>query len=583
MTENLRKPTNADVAAIFQTIADLLEIKGENIYKILAYRKAADSLNSLGRDVNELWREGELQTIPGVGKAIAEKIDELLTTGRLRFLEELESEVPLSLIDLLRVPDVGPKKAAMLWRQAGISSLPELEAAARAGKLRGLPGIGEKAEARILSGIEALGRRTNRIPLGQAYPIAQQLREFLLGLPEVQAVEVGGSLRRMRATVGDIDLVAATENPEPVMSAFVDHPLVTKISAQGETKTSGELRGGIPFQVWLHPPAEWGTALQYAIGSKDHSVRLREIAQARGLSLSDRAIIQPDGSETFYATESELYAALGLSWIPPELREDRGEIQAAIQHTIPALIEVEDVIAELHCHSTWSDGQVTIREMAEAARARGYRVLAITDHSGSLGIAGGMNIETIRRQRAEIEQVQREMGDTLRLLQGVEVEILANGSLDYPDDVLASLDVVIASLHSGLRQPRAAVTGRLLAAMRNPHVDIIGHPTGRLIPDREGADLDMESLLATAQETGVALEINAHPSRLDLDDIYARRAKELGIPLSINTDAHAPDQLDVLFYGVATARRGWLEPANVINAWPVERLLAWLNKRGNQG
>ena len=317
MKDTLRKPTNADVAAIFQTIADLLEIKGENIYKILAYRKAADSLNSLGRDVNEIWREGDLQSIPGVGKAIAEKIDELLTTGHLHYLEELENEVPLSLIDLLRVPDVGPKKAAMLWKQAGISSLPELEEAARAGKLRGLPGIGEKSEARILAGIEALSRRTTRIPLGQAYPIAQQLREFLLGLPEVQAAEIAGSLRRMRSTVGDIDLVASTDNPEPVMKAFVDSPLVTKITAQGETKTSGELRGAIPFQVWLHPPQEWGTALQYGTGSKDHSVRLREIAQARGLSLSDHSMLMPDGTEVTYPTESELYAALGLPWIPP--------------------------------------------------------------------------------------------------------------------------------------------------------------------------------------------------------------------------------------------------------------------------
>ena len=582
MAEQVKKPTNADVAAIFQTIADLLEIKGENIYKILAYRKAADSLNSLGRDVNEIWREGGLQSIPGVGKAIAEKIDELLTTNHLHYLEELENEVPLSLVDLLRVPDVGPKKAAMFWKEAGISSLPELEEAARAGKLRGLPGIGEKSEARILSGIEALARRTTRVPLGQAYPIAQQLREFLLGLPEVQAAEIAGSLRRMRSTVGDIDLIASTDNPEPVMKAFVDSPLVTKISAQGETKTSGELRGAIPFQVWLHPPQEWGTALQYGTGSKDHSVRLREIAQARGLSLSDHSMLMPDGTEATYPTEAELYAALGLPWIPPELREDRGEIQAAIQHILPALIELEDIIADLHSHSTWSDGQVSIREMAEAARARGLRVLAITDHSGSLGIAGGMNIESIRRQRTEIDQVQREMGDSLRLLQGVEVEILSDGKLDYPDDVLASLDVVIASVHSGLRQPREVITRRLLRAMRNPHVDIIGHPTGRLIPEREGADLDMESLLATAMETGIALELNAHPSRLDLDDIYSRRAKELGIPVSINTDAHAPDQMDVLFYGVATARRGWLEPKDVINAWPVDRLLAWLQARGNQ-
>jgi DNA polymerase (family 10) len=305
---------------------------------------------------------------------------------------------------------------------------------------------------------------------------------------------------------------------------------------------------------------------------------LRELAQIRDYSLSDHSLLKPDGGEILLATEEELYAFFGMDWIPPELREDRGEIRAALDHHLPVLIQRSDLIAELHCHSTWSDGQVSIRAMAEGAIARGYQVLAITDHSGGLGVAGGMKIPDVQKQRKEIDQVQSELGERLRLLQGAEVEIHSDGSLDYPDEVLAGLNVVVASLHSGLRQPREMITERLVKAMHNPHVDIIGHPTGRLIPDREGADLDMEVVLAEAKSSGVALEINAHPSRLDLEDIYARRAVEMGIPLSINTDAHHPDQLDLLFYGVATARRGWVEAKDVINAWPRERLLKWLNR-----
>ncbi len=574
--------TNAELAGIFQTIADLLEIKGENIYKILAYRRAAESLNNLAENVNDVAQRGELQAIPGVGKAIADKISELIDTGRLQFLDNLSEEVPLSLVELLRVPDLGPKKAALFWKKAGITSLPELEEAARRGKLRELPGVGEKSEARILAGIEALAHRTTRIPLGRAYPLGKQLVEWLRSQPGIASAELAGSLRRMRETIGDIDLVAATENPQRIMAAFIEHPLVEKVYAQGVTKTSVELRGGIPAQLWLHPPAEFGTALQYATGSKEHSVRLREIAQDQGFSLSDRSLLFPDGKEVFLGTEAEVYAAVGLPWIPPEIREDRGEIQAAKKGQLPDLVEPGDILAELHTHSTWSDGQASIREMAVAARERGYKVLAITDHSASLGIAGGMTAEDLRRRKVEIDQVQAEMGDTLQLLQGAEVEILADGRLDYPDDVLAGLDIVIASLHTGLRQGREAATRRVVSAIQNPHVDILGHPTGRLIPEREGADLDMEAVFSAARQSGTALELNANPARLDLSDVYARRAKELGIPLSVNTDAHAPDQYSLLFYGVATARRAWLEPQDILNCWEPGQLRAWLRARGEK-
>jgi DNA polymerase (family 10) len=570
--------TNQQVADTFTRIADLLEIKGEVIYKILAYRKAADSLNTLGRDINDIWREGKLTEIPGIGKAIAEKIDELLSTGSLAFLENLEREVPASLVDLLQVPDLGPKKAALFWKQLGVTNLAELEAAGRAGKLRTLPGMGEKSEARILAGIEALARRGDRIPLGKAWPFAQELLQFLGAIPGVKAVEAAGSLRRMRSTVGDLDFLAAADDSTAVIEAFTNRPDVIHVLSRGEIKTSVEFNRNIRAQLWVHPPERFGTALQYATGSKDHNVRLRELALKRGYSLSDQALLRQDGSELLCATEEEVYSALGLPWIPPEMREDHGEVQAALSGALPDLIQIGAIRAELHCHSTWSDGSLTIREMAEAARQRGLKTLAITDHSASLGVAGGLSPDELLSQREEIHAVQGEMGDAIHLLQGAEVEIRADGSLDFSDEVLARLDIVIASLHTGLRQPREQVTQRMLNAIRCPHVDIIGHLTGRLIPNREGADLDTDAVLAAAKESNVALEINAHPSRLDLDDTLSRRAIEMGIPISINTDAHSAGDFDMLHFGIATARRAWVESSDVINAWDEMRLLDWLRK-----
>ncbi|HEX9618265.1 MAG TPA: DNA polymerase/3'-5' exonuclease PolX, partial [Anaerolineales bacterium] len=571
---------NQQLAETFRTIADLLEIKGEVIYKILAYRKAADSLLNTGRDVNEIWREGHLTDIPGIGKAIAEKIDELLSTGRLEFLEKLSAEVPPSLVELLQVPDLGPKKIALFWKQFGIANLVDLEAAARAGKLRDLPGMGEKSEAKIIAGIESLGRRTTRLPLARAWPAAQEILDRLRAVPGVQAAEAGGSLRRMRETIGDIDLLAAAEDSRAVMEAFVQQPNVQRVLGRGETKSSVEFNNGLRAQLWVHPPERFGTALVYGTGSKDHNVRLRELAQKKGLSLSDQSFLKPDGSEILCAKEEEVYALLGLPWIPPELREDRGEVKAGRAGKLAQLLEVSDLKCELHCHSTWSDGHNTILEMAEAARARGWRALAITDHSPSLGVTGGLTVERLGQQRAEIDAVQRQLGEDFLLLQGAEVEIRADGTLDYSDEILAGLDIVIASLHVGLRQPRERVTQRLLNAIRNPHVDLIGHPTGRIIPDREGADLDMDAVFAAAAESGVVLEISAHPNRLDLSDVHARRAIEMGILLSVNTDAHSPADLDLIQFGVATARRGWVEPKDVINTWEPERLLRWLRGRG---
>jgi DNA polymerase (family 10) len=567
---------NSEFADIFERIANLLEIKGEVVFKTLAYHKAAENLRSLAEDVNGLANQGRLNDIPGVGKAIAEKIRELIETGHLGFLERLEQEVPPTLLDFLEIPDVGPKKAALFWKQANITTLPELAAAAREGRLRSLPGMGEKSEARILAGIEALSRRSKRMTLGVAWPIAERWLAWLRAQPGVTRAEAAGSLRRWKTTVGDLDLVAACSQPAGLMAAFSTHPDVARVLVSGENKSSVELDNGLNVQLWVQPAGRFGTLLQFASGSKDHNVRLRELAQRKGLSLSEQWIRDADGNETLCATEEEVYAALGLPWIAPELREDRGEVQAALENRLPRLLELKDIQGDLHCHTTWSDGRSSIEEMALAAISRGLKVLAITDHSSGLAIAGGLTPERLRQQQQEILAVQQKLGDQIRLLHGAEVDIRSDGELDYPDEVLAELDLVIASLHSSLRQPREEITRRLIKAIHNPYVKIIAHPSGRLLPNREGADLDWEAVLAAVQETGVALEINAHPSRLDLDEVYARKAGEMGIRLCINTDAHSPDNLELMVYGVSVARRAWLTSQAVINTWPLEELLAWL-------
>ncbi len=571
---------NHELAAIFERIADLMEIKGEIIYKTLAYRRAAENLRTLGQEVSSLRNQGQLTDIPGVGKAIAEKIEELLDTGKLEFLEKLELEVPPTLIEILQVPDIGPKKVALFWKQAGITTLSELESAAQQGHLRRLPGMGEKSETRILEGIAALRRRSKRMTLGLAVPVGRRWLDWLREQPGVVQAELAGSLRRWRSTIGDLDLVAASDQPASIMQAFTTHPEVQRVLGQGENKSSVELSNGINIQLWIQPPEKFGALLQFVSGSKEHNVRLRELAQKKGLSLSERGLINEAGQEITFADESGLYKALGLDWIAPELREDRGEIQAAAAGNLPHLITTADLQADFHTHSTWSDGSVSIREMAQAAVQRGLKVLAITDHSVSLGIANGLSAARLREQRLEIQLVQAEMGDQITLLQGAEVEIKADGSLDHPDEVLAELDLVIASLHVSLRQPREEVTRRLINAIRNPHVDIIGHPSGRLLPNREGADLDWETVLREAQLHNIILEINANPTRLDLDEIYARRAAEMGILLSINTDAHSPLDFELAEYGVSVARRAWINAAQVFNTWPEEKIRAFLQSRG---
>jgi len=566
--------TNDEVANLLRRIADMLQIKGEVVYKSIAYRRAADNIAALGLDLHEVQREGNLRDIPGVGQALSKKLTELLTTGRLQYYERLEEQVPPAVLSLLAIPDVGPKTVKLMWERLGIMSVAEAERAARSGELRHLPGLGQKSEQRILRGIQLLHRRSERIPLGTAWPLAQELLAALTSLPDVERVAAAGSLRRMRATVGDLDLLIASREPAPVMAAFGRLPQVERVDLSGDTKTTVILRNGLQVDLRVLPPARYGSLLQYFTGSQAHNVRLRGLAQDRGLSLSEYGF-KRDDEEILCPEEIDVYQTLGLQLIPPELREDRGEIEAAEQGRLPDLVELGDLRGDLHCHSDWSDGACTIEEMALAAIARGYEYLLISDHTQSLGIANGLNVERLRQQQQAIASVNaRHPG--FRLLHGCELEIMADGSLDFPDQVLAELDIVVASIHSGLRQDRDTITRRVLSAVRNPHVDIIGHPTGRLLGQREPSEVDIEAVLREAARHGTIIEVNAIPARLDLDDVYIRQAKDLGVRLAVNSDAHSIDGLDTIRFGIATARRGWAEARDIVNTLPIDNLLALL-------
>lgn len=571
---------NREVAKYFEKIADLLQIKGEAIYRVLAYRRAGESILALSRGVDQIAEEDELEAIPGVGKAIAAKINELLTTGKLEFYERLITEVPESLPELLRVEDVGPKKVARFWKELGITSIEDLDKAARSGDVQKLSGMGPRSETKILESIEALRQRQNgRHLLGTVMTMADRLLNKLRTIDGVEEAELAGSLRRWRETIGDLDLVVASNANQEVMDAFVEFPEIGRVRGKGTTKTSVELVDGLKVQLWVQSPERFGTTLQYATGSAAHNVKLRELAQSMGLSLSEHGFKAEDGTEVLCAEDAEVYEILGIQWIPPELREDRGEIQAGIDGSLPELIEVKDLRGELHAHSDWSDGHASIEEMALAARKLGMTYLVITDHSRSLGVANGLSIEKLWEQKLEIERVQEKIGEKIILLHGSEVEILADGSLDYPDEVLEQLDLVFASLHSSLRQSKKKITDRFIRTIQNPHVDCIGHLSGRLLGKRDPADFDLDSILTAAADYNVVLEINSHQDRLDLNDINARRAVELGVKLAITTDAHRPEQYATRVFGVGTARRAWVTSKSVVNAWPKAKFLKWLQAR----
>ena len=571
--------TNREIAEFLKRIGDMLDILGENRFKVLAYRRAAENILNLGQDIRSYWQAGTLQDVPGIGQAIADKIDELLTTGKLEFYERLQDQVPAGVVALLEIPDVGPKTAKLLWEEMGLQSIAEVEAAARNGQLQELPGLGAKSEAKILAGIQALNRRSDRIPLGVAWPVAIDLLESLQAAsPEVLDATVAGSLRRMRSTIGDIDLLASSAVPESVMRAFGALPQVAEVLLSGQTKTTVRLHNGLQVDLRVLEPDHWGAALQYFTGSQAHNVRLREIAQKQGLSLSEYGFKQEDGTLFACPQEAEVYQKLGLSWVPPELREDRGEIQAASAGKLPPLIGWDDILGDLHAHTDWSDGAGTLEEMAESARQRGYQYLLISDHTQSLGVARGLTPEQLRAQRAEIDELNKRWQDFV-LLQGCELEIKADGTLDFADEVLAELDFVVASVHTSLRQGQAQITERVMTALRNPYVDVIGHPSGRILGQREESAVDLDAVIGMAAETDTALEVNSIPNRLDLDDVHVRQALRQGVKIAINSDAHHPAGLDSLRYGLATARRGWATMPDVLNTMSLDELRGWRRAR----
>lgn len=581
--------SNREIADIFETISDMLQLKGEVVHRYLSYRRAAETIRELPRDLRAIAAEGDLTAIDNIGRTLADKIEEMLASGQLQFYEKLKAEIPGGVVEMMRLNGVGPKKARLFWDELDITDVKALETAARAGKLAPLKGMGAKSEQKIIDAIDAQARRTGRTPLGKALPAAQKIVALLREMDAVKQVEIAGSIRRARPTIGDVDILVAVDDmaqSAAIMDAFVTMQNVARVLGHGETKSSVELLDGLQVDLRVLPAARWGTAMQYFTGSMAHNVKVRQIALAAGYSLNEHALspvdeggeIIADAEKRTFSTEAALYEALGLAWIPPELREDSGEIDASRRDGLPALITLDDIRADLHMHTTYSDGKASARDMALAAIERGREYIVITDHSRSLGIANGLSIERLLALGAEIERVNDELGDKIRVFWGTEMDINADGSLDYPDDILAQLDFVVASLHTSLGQERERITERLLNAIRNPHVDLIGHPHAQRIPEREPVDADMDAVFAAALENDTALEINSNPVRLDLSASYARRAAEMGIRLAINTDAHHPHDMDLMHYGIRTARRGWVTAETVINTWPLERFVAWCRR-----
>ena len=574
--------TNTQLAALFNDIAGREDILGENAFKIRAYRNVAEVIDNFPRPMRDVWQAGELDGVPGIGKEIAKKIDELMRTGKLDYFERLRAKVPDGVAALLAVPDLGPKRVKLIWETLGVTDLDALEAAAQAGQLRDLPKMGAKTEQRILAGIVALrARPVGRTRLGDALPIARGIVAALKAVPGVEKIDYAGSLRRGRETIGDVDIVVASTEPAAVMTAFRALPLVAEVLGAGPTKSSIRTTDNLQVDLRAVDPRHWGATLQYFTGSQAHNIRVRAIAQQQGLSLNEYGLTPDEGELIPFATEEALYARLGLAWIPPELREDRGEIEAAAvgANRLPKLVTATDLRGDLQMHTTWSDGETDVMGMARAALSLGYEYILITDHSRSLGIANGLTPERLIAQRKEIDQVNKELAGRFRVLQGVECEVLSDGALDLPDEALAACDLVQASVHTSLSQPRERITARALAAMANPNIHILGHPSGRQINQREPADYDWEALFAAAARARVALEINASPERLDLNDTHARRAMELGCLLTISTDAHSPAMLHNMAFGLLTARRAWVTPERVVNTWPLDRVLAWADER----
>jgi len=568
---------NPAIAAILDTTADLLEIAGADRFRFLSYHKAAHAVRAWPEDINTLATEERLTDIPGVGKKLAANIASILARGSFAEFDELTAELPPTLVALMQVPGVGPKKARTLYDRLGVTSVDDLEAALAEGKVAALQGFGDRTAANIAAGIISYRTFGARALLADALPLAEKVAAYLRALPSAVSAEPAGSVRRGKETVGDIDVLVASLDPSAIMEAARTLPIVTRVIASGETKTSVETTAGLQVDVRVVAPDEWGAALQYFTGSAEHNVRVREIAKGLGLKVTEYGVFRIDTGERCASdTEEAVYAALGMQTPPPELRENAGEIESATAGTLPKLITLADIRGDLHCHTTATDGKSTLEANKAKAAELGYEYLAITDHAWGLRMVGGLDLDDLERQWARIDELNAEGGPVL--LKSIELNIDEKGEVDYPDEVLARFDICIASLHSGWGQPREVGTSRLLRAMENRFVDIIGHPTGRILRRREPIDLDMEAVCAKAAETGTALEIDAYPDRLDLSDVHLRMALRHGARISMGCDAHEASQMHFMRYGVSTARRGWVTPEVTLNAHPLPEMLALLKR-----
>lgn len=571
--------TNAEIASILYEFAELMDLKGD-VFKRNAYRKAAQSIESLDRDVRTYYEQGKLESIPGIGKAIAQKIVEVLETGRSKKLEELRLEFPPDLIGLMRVPEVGPKTLVRLYQELGVKSLEELKQAALQHRIRGLKGFGERSEENILRGIDLVMGQSGRMLLGDALPIAQAIAAYMRDRGGCREVSVAGSLRRMKETIGDIDLLAGSDEPMKAMDLFTSYPGVASVVSKGPTRSTVRLSDGTQVDLRVVPSSSYGAALQYFTGSKEHNVEMRRIAIQQGYKLNEYGLFsKEDEKKVAGAYEGEIYRLLGLDLIPPELRENRGEIEEARKHRLPELVSLGDIRGDFHIHTIMSDGHATMREIAAEAKRRGYEYVGVTDHSQSLRIANGLSVEDLLASVDEARQLTEEMG--IEVLRGAEVDILEDGSLDYPDDVLSQLDYVIGSVHSRFKMDKEEMTERVLNALAHRELNVLGHPSGRLIGRREAYHIDLDRVMEEAARSGVALELNGFPDRMDLNDLNCLRAKERGAIMSLGTDAHRLEHLDNMQLAVGTARRGWLEKGDVLNTRPLEEVRKMFSRSGS--
>jgi DNA polymerase (family 10) len=570
---------NQEIAKIFYEIAYFLEMEGVQ-FKPFAYEKAALTLEGLEKDVEEIYKkegfEG-LRKIPGVGESIAKKIEEYLKTGKIQYYEDYKKKYPINLDELMGIEGLGPKRMKVLYEKLGIKNLKDLEETIKTHKIAALPGFGEKSEKNLLEALEFAKRSKGRFLLGDILPIVKEVYERLKSLKEIERIDVVGSIRRMKETIGDVDFLVISKNPKPIMDFFVSLPGVIKIWGKGNTKASVRMKEGFDMDIRVLPRRSYGAALQYFTGSKEHNIALRKIAIEKGLKLSEYGLFK--GSEMIAGeNEEEIYQKLGMDWIPPELREDRGEIEAALKHKLPKIIGYKDIKGDLHVHSKWDGGKNSIEEIAEYAIKMGYEYVGIADHTKFLKIEHGLDEKRLRERNKEIDKLNQKFKGKIKILKGCEANILPDGKIDIDDECLKEQDFVIAGVHSRFKMSKEEMTERIIKAMKNPNVDIISHPTGRLIQKRGEYEIDFDKILRVAKETGTILEINSYPERLDLNDVNIKKAKEMGVKMVINTDAHYIDEMRFIEYGIAQARRGWAEKEDIINCWPLEKMLKFLKK-----